>query len=189
MHAHIAALIRDHAGSLRVGALRCRRRLASLRWRGHGRSSTPMIRSPREPETQDASKVQAWEIDLVVDLDVQPVRTTRRSDAERPRAERQHDRRGAGLELVHQPDLARSRSRSRKRARAEHHRRAGTGQVDDHPAEEGRTRAGLHRARRGRRYLVRLVRRRAAIRRPRPAPSSSPTRSSGRSATGRSRTT
>ena len=57
----------------------------------------------REPETQDARGVQEWEIDLFVDLADQPVRPSRRSRPRRARAQRQHHRRGAGFELVHQP--------------------------------------------------------------------------------------
>ena len=56
----------------------------------------------REPESQDASKAASYEPVADVRAAVQPVRHSR-PQAERPaREEHQHDRRGAGLELVHQ---------------------------------------------------------------------------------------
>ena len=57
----------------------------------------------REPETQDAvegQRVGDRSDDRSRD---QPLRPSRRSRAERARAQRQHDRRGARFELVHQP--------------------------------------------------------------------------------------
>ena len=45
----------------------------------------------REPETQDASKVQSWDDRPHRRPDAQPVRQARRPDAGRPRAEHQHD--------------------------------------------------------------------------------------------------
>ena len=45
----------------------------------------------REPDTQDASKVQEWEIGLIADLTLNLFTQARRSDAGCSRAERQHD--------------------------------------------------------------------------------------------------
>ena len=50
----------------------------------------------REPETQDASKVQEWDIGLTADLLLEPVRHAGRPAARTSAgAEHQHDRRGA----------------------------------------------------------------------------------------------
>ena len=55
------------------------------------------------PETGDASGAQEYDIGLFYDLCVQHVRHRRPGAQRRPRAERQHDRRSARFELVHQP--------------------------------------------------------------------------------------
>ena len=70
-----------------------------------GRARVLPRRSARpEPDTQDASKVAEWDIDLRHRPRHQPVRPAGRQDAERPRPQRQHHRRSARFELVHQPD-------------------------------------------------------------------------------------
>ena len=57
----------------------------------------------REPETQDASNVQERDNSPVLRLDPEPLRDTgRRSPHSRPECE--HDRRGPGFELVHEPN-------------------------------------------------------------------------------------
>ena len=71
----------------------------------------------REPETQDASKVAEWDIDLFVDLADEPVRPSRATRRRTCAPEHQHDRRGARLELVHQPHPARGRCRSTRPSR------------------------------------------------------------------------
>ena len=57
----------------------------------------------REPESQDASKAQPYEHRIDVRDDLQPVRHGRLQAVGHARAEHQHDRRSARLELVHQP--------------------------------------------------------------------------------------
>ena len=119
----------------------------------------------------------------------QPVRPARRPGARRARAERQHDRRGAGLELVHQSPPDETGDAGRGVARPAHRQRAGTGAVERGVAEAGRLRARVHDARLRAASSGSSRSTRRAIPKPRPARSWSPTRSSGRSATGRWRTT
>ena len=76
----------------------------------------------REPESQDASKAAALRQSQMYELMLQPVRHLR-LQAERPaREEHQHDRRGAGLELVHQPHRHQADHDRRDRARPERRR-------------------------------------------------------------------
>ena len=67
------------------------------------RSSIPTIRSRRIVDSQDASGVQERGHRSALRHARELVLLARRSDAECPGAERQHGRRSAGLELVHEP--------------------------------------------------------------------------------------
>ena len=58
----------------------------------------------REPESQDASKTAALRTVADVRIDVQPVRHIKIQAERAAREEHQHHRRGAGLELVYEPD-------------------------------------------------------------------------------------
>ena len=143
----------------------------------------------REPETQDASGSRRGTSTSFVDLAAEPVRASRRSDAERPRAGHQHDRRSARLELVHQSHRRAAGQRRRGRARPADRRpgrRPARWAVSR--AKEAGAAPGFTMRDSQRRHLVRVVRRRRAIPKRRPARCWSRTRSSGRSATGRSRT-
>ena len=113
----------------------------------------------REPETQDASGAQPWDIDLFYDLSYNLFVTPGRAARQRARAERQHDRRGARLELVHQPHR-RPRAHGRG-ARARPGRRPGAGgdEMDHHAREERGSGGRLHRPGRERPDVLRLVRR------------------------------
>ena len=71
----------------------------------------------REPEPQDASGAQPWTIGLLFDLSYNLFVTSKYKPSGHARAEHQHDRRGAGLQLVHQPHRHREPSRRRDRAR------------------------------------------------------------------------
>ena len=67
----------------------------------------------REPESQDASGARPADVGLLYDIVVQPVRDVAPRRRRSVRAQqRQHDRRGARLELVHQPHPAAAASRS-----------------------------------------------------------------------------
>ena len=76
----------------------------------------------REPESQDASKAQPYSIGSLYEMIVQPVRHVGLQAVGHARAEHQHDRRGARLELVHEPDRLdpghgrRARARPQSRA-------------------------------------------------------------------------
>ena len=143
----------------------------------------------REPESQDASKVAEWDIELLVDLTMNLFGASGRQDARRARRQHQHDRRGAGLELVHQPH---------RRAPGDDRRRPSAGRPRVQGPAPGRwtviapealgVRARLHdaRFRAATCGSCRSTPRDTPKRRP--ARSWSPTRFSGRSATGRSRT-
>ena len=119
----------------------------------------------------------------------QPVRASRRSDAERACKEHQHGRRGAGLELVHEPHLRETGLDRGAAARSEHDRRSrrrgnGRSSVPRRPAPPPASSSGTRKERRGSsRSTARTTRAR------RPPPSRSPAGSSGRSATTRSRAT
>ena len=79
----------------------------------------------REPDTQDASKVQEWDIGLLADLTLNLFSDAGRSGGQRSRREHQHDRRGARLELVHEPDLRARRHDRRDHEGAQHVGRSG----------------------------------------------------------------
>ena len=127
---------------------------------GNGRKFYADDPLQREPETQNASGVEAWEIDLIFDLAENLFTRPGDPAAGRARAQHQHDRRGARLELVHQPHprapgvdrkrpcAVRSPARARRRAPGRSSR----------PKEAGAA-PGLHDARCQGRSLVRLVRR------------------------------
>ena len=72
----------------------------------------------REPESQDASKARALRAVAMYELTYNLFVTSGYKPTRRAREEHQHDRRGAGLELVHQPDRHHDRHRRRARARA-----------------------------------------------------------------------
>ena len=57
----------------------------------------------REPDTEDASGAQPWDIGLVYDLAVNLFVTAKRTPSNTRAQQHQHHRRGARLELVHQP--------------------------------------------------------------------------------------
>ena len=97
---------RTFPGSRRRGTARRARPVgpASIRWRRPTRSSTTTIRLRSSPIPNDASGVREWDINLLWDLGYNTFVETRRPDPERPRPQHQHHRRGARLELVHQPD-------------------------------------------------------------------------------------
>ena len=118
---------------------------------------------------------------------VRPVRHVRLQAVRHARPEHQHDRRGAGLELVHQPDRHDHRSPPTQLARGPIVG-AATRPVElggDQGKDLGRA-SRLHRAGWQRRDLVPRVRSAALTRKARPAPWRSRPRSSGRSATTRS---
>ena len=77
------------------------------------RSSSPTIPLAREPETAGRVGRPAVGHRPVLRPGLQPVRHAGARASQRPRAEHQHHRRGARLELVHQPHRQRARSRSR----------------------------------------------------------------------------
>ena len=115
--------------------------------RRSARSASPRRRTPR--------RSQEWDIGLPPDLLLNLFSRPGDPASERPRAEHQHDRRGAGLELVHQPHLRARRVDRRDHARAQHDRRPAPGQVDRHPRQERRRGAGVHGPRREGRGVVR----------------------------------
>ena len=116
------------------------------------------------------------------------VRASWRSRAGRSRAQRQHHRRSAGFELVHQPDPGAAAERRRTGARPAHRERTGARAMDRHRAEEGRaSRPGSRSATREARCGSSPSTPPGIPRRP-PARLSWPTGSSGPSATGRPRT-
>ena len=112
----------------------------------------------REPDTQDASKVQEWDIRPARRPDDESVQRGLATGGERSRGEYQYDRRGSRLELVHEPDLHARRHDRRDHQGTQHVGRPGQGQVDHHPTEISRRLAGVHDSRRKRRGLVHLVR-------------------------------
>ncbi len=72
----------------------------------------------REPASRDASGVQPWDIGLMYELATNLFVTAKLQAVEHPGAEHQHDRRGARLELVHEPDRLDGGVGRRGRARA-----------------------------------------------------------------------
>ena len=110
----------------------------------------------REPDTQDASKVQEWEIGLIADLTLnlfgkpgdptpdvraQNVNTIDEVPDSSWFTNRIYAKPLSIDELTRGPNTA---------------RRSGAGQVDHHPREDGWNGAGLHGARRGGQHLVSL---------------------------------
>ena len=112
----------------------------------------------REPDTQDASKVQEWDIGLLADLTMNLFTRPGDPGGERSRRQHQYDRRGSRLELVHEPDLRARRHDRRDHQGTQHVGRSGQGQVDRHPSEVSRRVAGVHDPRREGRSVVHLVR-------------------------------
>ena len=88
----------------------------------------------------------------------QPVRHGGLQAVEHPGAEHQHDRRGARLELVHQPDRLDRGIGRRDRARARDRAAARSGKMGDHPREDRGRQPGLHGERCQRRDVVSRVR-------------------------------
>ena len=75
----------------------------------------------REPESRDASGAQPWDIGLMYELSYNLFVTSGYKPTNTRAAEHQHDRRGARLELVHEPDrlgadVAPTRSRAGRRS-------------------------------------------------------------------------
>ena len=152
-------------------------------------SSTTTIRSPASRKRRTRRRSREWDIDLFYDLAENLFGQPGDTDPQRARAQHQHHRRGSRFELVHQSHSRPAAVGRRGRARTAHGQRTGTGHLVRRPAQAGRVRAGLHDARREGGDVVRVVRREGLSPKRRPARFSSPTRSSGRWATGRSRTT
>ena len=156
----------DHTTATRVATRRCAACWPPARRCSPAPSaaSSTTIRWRASPTRRMPSKVSEWEIDLIDRSRDQPVRPARATRRRRARAERQHHRRGAGFELVHQPHPGAAADARRGVARPAHRQRAGAGPVDRRVAEAGRLRAGVHDARLARRSLVRVVRRRRSSR-------------------------
>ena len=98
----------------------------------------------REPTPRMPREAQPWDVGLFYDLTVNLFVTAGTYAVEHPRAERQHHRRGARLELVHQSRRERRAART-ARARPQCRSAAGAGEVGDHPREGGGIRARFHR--------------------------------------------
>ena len=113
----------------------------------------------REPESQDASKAQPYDIKSIYEMTYNLFVTAGSQAVGRAREEHQHDRRGAGLELVHQPDRHHARSRAEQMTRG-----ANVGAPPDPSSwvliqrEDRRRASRLHGAGRQRRDLVPRVR-------------------------------
>ena len=112
----------------------------------------------REPETQDASGATPWDSQPVLRPRLQPVRHPAQDTRGSSRAEHQHHRRGAGLELVHQPHRRPSADQRRTDQGPQQRQAARSLVVDRDPREDLGVRRGLHREGRRRRDLVRVVR-------------------------------
>ena len=115
---------------------------------------------PISPRARDAGCVRRAAVGhrSLLRPDLQPVRDAAARAGEHSRAEREHDRRGARFELVHQPHRHARADRRRGRRAGPSPARRRPRRVDDHPREERRRRAGVHRAGRQRAHVVRVLR-------------------------------
>ena len=97
------------------------------------RRRAPLLRRrPADAGARDSGRVEGQRVGDRSDHRSrhEPVRPPGRLDAERARQEHQHDRRGAGFELVHQSPADESRDSRRGVARPAHRHRAGTGPLE-----------------------------------------------------------
>ena len=120
----------------------------------------------REPESQDASKAQPYEIESMYEMTHNLFVTPGYKPSGAAREEHQHDRRGAGLELVHEPDRREAGHGRRDRPRPQRRRAAGSVALGAHQREDRRRPSGLHgegraRARPGSSSSIRPTSRRA----------------------------
>ena len=162
------------------------RRAGRLRRRPSRRASIPTIPSRANRNRRTRRRQAQPDPDRLRD-GLQPVRHLRLRAVRHAGAERQHDRRSAGLELVHQPNRDGGHHRRTDRPRHQHGRAArpvalGPHQGEDRPAPIRASPRGMPKARPGSSNSTRRTTRTAP-----PARSPSRPSSSGRSATTRSR--
>ena len=157
-HVHINVLVtrtpRRPPGAVGRRARRC----SPPASRRRARASIPTIRSRASRNRRTPRRRQPYDQSQMYEMIVQPVRHVR-LQADRPaREEHQHDRRGARLELVHQPHRHQGDHDRRARARPECRRAARPVELGADQGEDRRRASGLHGEGRQGRDLVPRVR-------------------------------